>query len=72
MTLAEHSTLLASSDTARFILFGVIMTALLGTVGLANYMDQRVAKRQRERSHGHDPVAARTERSFRGSEDGGN
>lgn len=47
MTFSDQNTFLAASDAARFIMFAVLMIALLGGVGLASYLDERAAKRAR-------------------------
>jgi len=54
MTMSGHTGFLAASDAVRFIMFGVLMTLLLGSVAWASFIDERKASkaRLRERANG--------------------
>jgi hypothetical protein len=49
MTMSGHTGFLASSDAARFIMFGVLMMLLLGSVAWASFIDERKANKARLR-----------------------
>ncbi len=51
MTMSGHTGFLAASDAVRFIMFGVLMTLLLGSVAWASFMDERKASKSRLREH---------------------
>jgi len=45
MTVSGHTDFLAASDAVRIIIFGVLMTLLLGSVALASFIDERKASK---------------------------
>jgi hypothetical protein len=47
MPAPDHNTFLAASDAGRFIIFGVLMTLLLGSVAWASFVDERKASKAR-------------------------
>jgi hypothetical protein len=49
MTMSGHTGFLAASDAVRFIMFGVLMTLLLGSVAWASFIDERKASKPRLR-----------------------
>jgi hypothetical protein len=49
MTMSGHIGFLGASDAVRFIMFGVLMTLLLGSVAWASFIDERKASKSRLR-----------------------
>jgi hypothetical protein len=57
MTMSGHTGFLAASDAVRFIMFGVLMTLLLGSVAWASFIDER---KQTKRVCASGPTATAT------------